>query len=115
MDVMKLYPSMTPDDMVNCAVLMDAILKENYRLKASAKNCNSWLEMEIYNGAGEQNKAPEITYIATIGNDSQWFRTENSNPIEAVDEVMQKAGITKVQQYIDLKTLTESLKQRAAQ
>ena len=112
---MKLYPSMTPDDMVNCAVLMDAILKENYRLKACAKNNISCLYMEILNSSGSQEKAPSITYIARIGEGLKWVIGENSNPIEAVDEVMKEAGITKVQQYIDLKTLTESLRKGVAQ
>ncbi len=112
---MNLYPGMTPNDMVNCAVIMDAIYKQNYRLKASAKNCNSWLEMEIYNGSGEQNKAPIINYIATIAQGTQAHWAEKDNPFEAVDEVFKKVGITKVQQYIDLKTLTESLSQGDAQ
>jgi hypothetical protein len=115
MDVMNLYPEMTESDLVICYSLMNATLKQNYRLKASIKNGESWLKMEIFNDSAWQNKAPKINYMAVVEQDADFFWTEKHNPIEAVDEVLKKAGITKVQQYIDLKTLTESLKQRAAQ
>ncbi|WP_417511383.1 hypothetical protein [Methylophaga sp.] len=115
---MKLYPEMTAEDMTNCSILMDTILKQNHRLRASFSHNLTWLDMQVENGTSHTGNPLSFRYIVSVLSselEEYDLITAKDNPIEAVDEVLKKAGITTVQQYIDLKTLTESLNQGAAQ
>jgi|GEM_PF-1546216 len=107
---MSLYPEMTAEDLISHAALMAAIVRQNYRLRACFPDKHSTIEMEIENFNLKPKKAPSVIYRASVKPDKDWIICfDKTNPIEAVDGVMKEAGITKVQQYIDLKNLTDSL------
>lgn len=112
---MNLYPEMTAEDLISHAALMAETVRQNYRLRACFPDEFSTLEMEIENFNPKHKQTPSIIYRASVRLDTGWIVSfHKTNPIETVDEVMKEAGITRVQQYIDLKTLTESLNQRTA-
>jgi len=86
---------------------MDFLLQmaaENNRLKASFSCDNTWLEMEMENLNTPVKTPSSITFRVTAVIDStKWLLSIKNTPAEAVDDIMRKAGITTVQQYIDLK------------